>query len=178
MYRRVQKKLEIGINTKRISEDWDTLDIIERNDVDIVADIRKKLPIEDDTYDLVYMSHVLEHIEWYKTKDVLHELYRIIRKGGSLEIFVPDIDKIIFAYQKGIIPDEWYKYNEQRDPFVWFIGRIYTYGDKESDFHKSAFDYPYLKKCLEEVGFRDIRRISKTRGYNHGYINLGAKAKK
>lgn len=178
MYRRVQKKLEIGVNTKRIAKDWDTLDIIKGDDIDIVADIREKLPIEDDTYDLVYMSHVLEHIEWYKIKDVFHEIFRIIRKDGFVEIFVPDIDKIIYAYQNEIIPDDWYKYNEQKDPFVWFIGRIYTYGEKESDFHKSAFNYSYLKKCLEEAGFRDIKKIYKTRGYNHGYINLGARARK
>jgi len=172
------RKLEIGCNNQRISEEWETLDIVSGDNVDIVTNIENELPIEDNIYDLIYMSHVLEHIPWYKTIDVLRELYRILKPNGMVEIFVPDIDKIISAYQKGIIPDEWYKFNKKKNPFLWFVGRIYTYGEHESDFHKSAFNREHLKYCLESAGFVDIEIIKKPRGITHGYINLGMKGLK
>lgn len=167
------RKLDIGPQNKRIDSTWETLDILPGENIDIVADIMKPLPIENNTYDLIYMSHVLEHVPWYETVKVLRELYRILKVGGSIEVYVPDIDKIIEAYKKEVIPDQWYKYNESRDPFLWFVGRIFTYGEHPSDFHKAAFNNKYLRKCLGEAGFVGLHNIHNPRSQDHGYINLG-----
>lgn len=174
------RKLDIGTQGKKIDASWETLSIDPNDRPDIIADIRKKLPIPDNTYDLIYMSHVLEHIPWYETVNVLKELYRVMKpsRDYGIEIYVPDIDKLIDAYQKGIIPDQWYKYNEKKDPFLWFVGRLYTYGNSCFEFHKSAFNYEHLRKCLEEAGFRGVHRIHNPRGNDHGYINLGVGAYK
>jgi len=169
------RKLEIGAKTKR--KGWEVLDIIPGEHVDIVADISKTLPIEEDTYDSIYLSHVLEHIEWYKTLKTLRELYRILKVGGRIEIHVPDIDKIIKAYQEKTIPDGWFKYNRGGNPFLWFAGRLFTYGSQSSDFHKAVFNKEYLRECLERVGFENIKEVSEKGGV-HGYINLGMKADK
>lgn len=171
-------KLEIGCNGKKLGEEWETLDILAGENIDIVANIEEPLPIKDNTYDLIYMSHVLEHIAWYKTIDVLKELLRILKPEGIIEIFVPDIDKIISAYKKNIIPDEWYKFNEEKNPFLWFVGRLYTYGMHDSDFHRAAFNKRHLKDCLEKAGFQDVITIKVPRGVSHGYINLGMKGTK
>lgn len=167
-------QLEIG-NHKRRGEDWTTLDILPP--ADIIADISKALPIEDESYSHIYMSHVLEHVVWYKTVDVLKELFRILEHKGTIEIHVPDIDRIIKAYEFNAIFDGWYKYNEERDPFIWLAGRIFTYGDNESDFHKAIFNKKHLTKCLEKAGFINICTVPE-RGNAHGYINLGIKGEK
>jgi len=170
------RKLEIGCDNKRLSEEWETLDILEGTNVDIVADISQPLTmIEDNTYDLIYMSHILEHVAWYKTVDVLKEVRRILKVGGVLEVFVPDIDKIISAYQKEIIPDEWYRFNPDKNPFLWFVGRIFTYGNNDTDFHRAAFNKKHLKECLENAGFNKVESARMPRGVSHGYINLGMK---
>lgn len=39
---------------------------------------------------LLYASHVLEHIPWYKTEEVLREWVRVLKPGGVLEVWVPD----------------------------------------------------------------------------------------
>lgn len=172
------RKLEIGCNNKRMGDDWETLDVLPGENIDIVADVSKPLPVEDNTYDLIYMSHVLEHIAWYKTIDTLKELYRILAPDGVLEVFVPDLDKLVDAYQKQIIPDEWYRFNPEKNPFLWFVGRLFTYGDNDTDFHKAAFNKEHLRYCFQQAGFNDIKSLRMVRGISHGYINLGMKGTK
>ena len=62
--------------------------------MDYVYDAGKPLPFEDNTFDLVYASHVLEHIPWYKVEEVVKEWVRILKPGGVLEVWVPDGLKI------------------------------------------------------------------------------------
>jgi len=167
------RKLEIG--THESKKGWETLDILPP--ADIVADITKTLPIEDNTYDEVYLSHVLEHVKWYRVKKVLKELHRILKPKGVIEIHVPDMGKIIEAYSGRTIPDRWYKFNADRDPFLWFVGRVYTYGEHDSDFHKGAFNEEYLKRILADVGFVNLQLVEERENI-HGYINLGVKGMK
>lgn len=66
---------------------WVNLDINEDTNPDKVADIRK-LPYPDSTVDRIYLHHVLEHISG-DLANVMQELYRVLKPGGSLEIHVP-----------------------------------------------------------------------------------------
>ena len=47
--------------------------------VDVKADIRD-LPFENDSFDVVFCNHVLEHIE--DDKKAMSELFRVLKKGG------------------------------------------------------------------------------------------------
>ena len=53
---------------------------------DVKADLRK-LPFEDHAYDLILCNHVLEHI--LDHLQALSELYRVLKKGGTLIAQVP-----------------------------------------------------------------------------------------
>ena len=53
---------------------------------DIKADICA-LPFNNDQYDLIFCNHVLEHIE--DDKKAMEELYRVLKKGGTLIAQVP-----------------------------------------------------------------------------------------
>ena len=50
-------------------------------------DLEKKISIESDQYDTVILFNTLEHIENYK--NLISEIFRILKKNGKLEIFVP-----------------------------------------------------------------------------------------
>lgn len=56
---------------------------------DVVHDLNKKLPFKDNTFDIVYTHHVLEHIE--NIINLLKEVHRILKKGGYFLICVPHI---------------------------------------------------------------------------------------
>lgn len=176
------RKLEIGpTNGQRLDKSWETLNIFPGSNVDIVADIRRPLKmIKDDSYDIIYMSHVLEHVPWFNTIHFLKEIRRILKSGGVVEIWVPDFDKLISAYLDNnlIKKDGWYKYNPNKDPMIWLNGRIFTYGPNEDNWHRAIFNSDHLVNCLKKAQFFDIKKLNKPRGYDHGWINLGMSGRK
>jgi SAM-dependent methyltransferase len=176
------RNLEIGPGRRKLGSDWVTMDCVMRPGVvDKVHDLREvPLPFKDGAFDLVYLSHVLEHVEWTKTHEVLLEIHRILAPGGKVEIWVPDLRKLVAAYLDNTLikNDGWYRYNEDRDPVRWFNGRLFTYGPGEENFHRAAFDEPFLTRCLRAAGFKAIEPLNKPRGSDHGWINLGMRGTK
>lgn len=181
------RMLEIGPGPERIPG-FETLDIVKGRHVDYVYDAAaKRLPFEENTFDLIYASHVLEHIPWFQTIDVLAEWVRILKPGGHLEVWVPDglkICKALVDYElhgnNYIDQDGWYRFNEEKDPYKWAAGRIYTYGDGTANpyspnWHRAIFTPRYLRLVLEKLGLCHIEQMdrSQVRGYDHGWINLG-----
>ena len=55
----------------------------------IYADIRKPFPIKDNEFDVVWASHVIEHINTQEQYDFVGECRRILKPGGYLIIFAP-----------------------------------------------------------------------------------------
>ena len=162
------------------------MDIVERKGVDYVGDVSKRLPFADNEFDVVYASHVLEHIAWYDVQRVLKDWVRVVKPGGSLEIWVPDGLKICEAVARherdpklhAKTPDKWLRQNPEADPCKWANGRLF-YGDsgkgdaRQASFHKSMFTPRYLRKVLTGAGLRNVRPLEKPRGVDHGWINLG-----
>lgn len=60
-----------------------------RGDRFIKADIRKKLPIKDEQYDVVWASHVIEHIGTQEQYDFVGECLRVLKLGGYQIMFAP-----------------------------------------------------------------------------------------
>jgi SAM-dependent methyltransferase len=183
--------LEIGCGGNRIPG-FETLDVRGGKNVDYILDTAKPLPFENNTFNLIYASHVLEHIPWYRTEEVLREWVRILKHGGQLEIWVPDGLKVCETLLKAesenpniIGKDGWYKLNPRKDPCLWAAGRIFTYGDgmgtiNSHNWHRAIFTPRYLKELFERAGLSDIRPLdrSEVRGHDHGWINLGFKGRK
>lgn len=185
------RQLEIGPGANRIT-DFETVNVVWGMHVDYIADASKKLPFKDKTFDLVYASHILEHIPWYQIEKTLNEWARIIKAGGFIEIWIPNglliAKTFIEAEELGIdniSNDGWYKFNSDKDPCTWANGRVFSYGDgtgKKSDpnWHLSLFSPRYLEKVLKKNGFIEIETLdsTKVRGYDHGWINLGMRGRK
>lgn len=185
------RRLEIGPGPKRLPG-FETVNIVWGRDVDYVFDASKKLPFASGTFDIVYASHVLEHIAWYQVKSVLKDWVRILKSGGSIEIWVPNGLLIAqtfvnaeFGTKNEIDKDGWYRFNEGHDSCIWANGRIFSYGDgtgrrSDHNWHIALFSPRYLRFLLMEVGLINIEDLnrSEVRGYDHGWINLGMKGYK
>src|SRR5690606_25973079 len=87
--RKKMRMLEIGPGRERIPG-FETLNIIGGRNVDYVGDASKRLSFAPGTFDLIYASHVLEHIPWYRSSLVIADWSRSLKSGGWLEIWVPD----------------------------------------------------------------------------------------
>jgi len=60
------------------------------------------IPFEDATFDVVYHSHFLEHLEHDAAIDFLRECYRVLKPIGILRIVVPDLEALTLAYRQAI----------------------------------------------------------------------------
>lgn len=183
--------LEIGPGFERLPG-FETLNIVGGNDIDYIFDASKRLPFEDNTFDLIYASHILEHIPWYKTEEVLLDWVRVLKPGGILEIWVPNGLKICETLLKAELEDinqteldGWYKFNPSKNPYLWASGRIFSYGDgtgnlNHFNWHRAIFTPKYCNSLFQKIGLINIREMSseEVRGYDHGWINFGIKGTK
>lgn len=114
----------------------------------------RPLPFRDSSVDVIYTSHMLEHLDERGARGFLAEAYRVIRPAGALRIAVPDIRKIAEAYSVHHDADEFV-----RQTWLWrdaprgIIGAIkaVAVGDRS---HKWMYDGDSLRRRLNEVGFR------------------------
>lgn len=127
------------------SPEFINVDVRAGSHIHYCRDIRDLSIFPDNSADLVYACHVLEHIPRSDLKKTLWEWRRILKKGGVLRLSVPDFDKAIGLYEAS-----------SRD-----IGRVHSIlmGDQQNDndIHYSLFNYQYLCDCLLGAGFREVR---------------------
>lgn len=60
----------------------------------VTDDITRLADFGDDTVDLIYMCHFLEHIKQSDIMPVLIEMKRVLTKGGILRLSAPDFDRL------------------------------------------------------------------------------------
>ncbi len=136
-------KLHIGCG-KRYFKGWTNLDV-NTGIADMIDDAAKLTKIADDSCELVYAAHVLEHFGREETLSVLKVWYKKLKPGGILRLSVPDFAKVVLIYQKGWDLDSrllGYVTGGQRDQY---------------DVHKMIFDQKNLTRLLKEAGFKTVR---------------------
>lgn len=127
------------------------LDIRKEVEPDVVWNLEQlPLPFPENYFDEIIAKDVIEHLPFRKVRDLLKDLYRILKHGGRIYIQTPDLEAI--AYK--VILDSKYRDNFE-DISYW----VYGGQDYEFNFHKAGFTIPALKKVLQEIGFviDDIR---------------------
>lgn len=70
-----------------IDIDWDLLTL-------------KPVPIEDNSAEIVYTSHTLEHVTDKAAQNMFIESHRILKKGGVLRVTTPNVDLDYRAYRE------------------------------------------------------------------------------
>lgn len=64
-----------------------------------LVNIVYRLPLESESVDYIYCSHVLEHFEKYEGVTILKECARVLKKGGIMRIVLPDLNKLVNNYK-------------------------------------------------------------------------------
>lgn len=90
--------LEFGSGSKEGVNGWTTVDL---SGADIAHDLRKGIPLPDNSVDRIYTSHMLEHIPYKSLVIFLNECYRALKVGGELSVCVPNAGLYINAYISG-----------------------------------------------------------------------------
>lgn len=188
---RTGRRLEIGPGECPL-QGFESVNVVDGRWVDYVLDAAGPLPFPENTFELIYASHVLEHVPWTHTAQALAEWVRILKPGGRLEVWVPDGLKISKAFVDAEMnenddyrDDGWFRFNDAQDPCTWAAGRIFTYGNGDGNpshpnWHRALFSPRRLAELLTEAGLTDVREMHRdeVRGADHGWINLGMTGRK
>ncbi len=92
-----KKMLNLGCGSS-FHADWVNIDFIDHGGKVLAYDLRLGIPFSDNSFDVVYHSHVLEHMNKTWGEFFLAECYRVLRPGGLLRVVVPDLENITRTY--------------------------------------------------------------------------------
>lgn len=146
-----QKKLNLGSSVSSIPG-YLNVDALEERNPDIVCDIRELKFAEDNIYDLVRASHVLEHFSLEEIPAILSEWRRVIKVGGYFVVCVPNYLALSW---RAILNPSGFNLDQKTYQNGWING-LYALDLPPEYRHKIVFTYQSLSKVLNENGFKVI----------------------
>jgi predicted SAM-dependent methyltransferase len=107
-------KLNLGASPIWSKDGWHTLDhkLLESTATAIAGDATN-IRLPDGSCDIVFCSHVFEHIPHTRLPIVLSEINRVLRPGGVLRLLTPDLEIIAKAYVEK--NDEFFRLAKEED---------------------------------------------------------------
>lgn len=136
------------------------LDVVERDDVDLVCDARDLGAFPADAYDAIYCSHNLEHYQRHEVPKVLAGFHHVLAADGFCEIRVPDLRSVMRAVLEQNLSLEAELYHAPAGP-ISPLDVIYGYHreiETGNPFyaHKTGFSAETLTARIQEAGFAEI----------------------
>lgn len=162
--------LNVGSGTAWMREGWDTTDHKARRDA-----TAWRIDAKDGSYDLVFSSHMIEHVPHYKIDDVLAECNRVLRIDGGIRLVCPNLAAVARAYVSGdtgafalfVTEDT----SIRRDlglggmlmNFIVSPGADTLLFSRNGECiggyaHVYAYDFEMLRHLLERHGFADVKQ--------------------
>jgi predicted SAM-dependent methyltransferase len=127
---------------------WQVFNVKPGEHTDHVGDLRDLSRFGDASFDMVYASHVFEHLGHRRDLPrALREVARILRPGGRFFVSVPNLKTLCTLFAHPEVTDQ------QRQTLMLMM---YGAQDDEHDFHYVGLWDGYLAGHLATVGFADI----------------------
>ncbi|GAB1352813.1 hypothetical protein MASR1M12_15450 [Erysipelotrichia bacterium] len=142
-------KLHIGGREEKPG--WKMLNIQPGKGVEYVGDIKDLSQFSDATFDVIYGSHVLEHISQTEMVATLAGLNRILKSDGKLLISVPDLDILCRLFINPEL-DKAGRFHVMR---MMFGGQVDPF-----DFHYIGLSEEILMDYLGAAGFKFCQRVN------------------
>jgi len=120
-------------------------------------DLTEGIPLPNDSIDIIYGCHFLEHLSFEQSYVFLQECFRCMSENGLIRIVVPDLNKWVKAYIDNNILIQRYKDECMRDddrydtPGMVFMGMLHGHG------HRFGWDFSSLSLILSKIGFVSIK---------------------
>lgn len=124
---------------------------------DLIEDCIELPSFQDNSVDLIYLSHVFEHFDFKEGKKAMKRYYDLLKEGGILRLAVPDMHAHFAHY------------------FYWGDLKLLHSGLWGSqrhflDLHKSGYDRKTLTELFLETGFTNVEEW-KWQDVEHGFCD-------
>ena len=133
-----------------------------------------KIPVADSCADVLFTSHMLEHLDRPEARTFLTEAKRVLRPGGVLRVAVPDLSKLVDYYNRTGDADgfmEWMLTCEEKPKSLGAKVRYLFAGFRH---HHWMYDQASLCSLLREAGFESPTSVppGETTIADPGELNL------
>ena len=131
---------------------WVNIDMYAAPRVTCLADIRRNLPLYDDSARAIFTEHLVEHLEYEDDiPTFLSECLRVLQPGGTLRVIVPDGERYLSAYSSRSLSA--FDFSPigavGPDTAMEIVNRHF----RQSGQHRFSWDAETLVKALERVRF-------------------------
>lgn len=134
----------------------------------IVHDLSRGIPAESATIDVVYHSHMLEHLDRNVVPVFLREVVRVLKPGGVHRIVVPDLETLCLAYQESI--RKWRESPARAAEHDATVAALYEQSVRREAV--GATLQPPMRRKLENMIFGDARKRGETHQWMYDRVNL------
>lgn len=127
------------------------------------GDIIKGLPLKPGSVELLYCSHVLEHLALEELRVALRNCHALLANRGTFRIVLPDLEHMIRTYGESSANDRGFRFIQNSGMGMTRRSRGWLGRVKEtfaSSRHVWLWDYPSLSEELSQAGFSGIRRAT------------------
>jgi predicted SAM-dependent methyltransferase len=142
------------------------------------ANADRRLPLSDHSVDVLYTSHMLEHLQRAEAVQFLGEARRVLRSGGVIRIAVPDLARYVRHYlstgdANAFVRETGLASSAPRT-VLQRLGRV-VMGERH---HHWLYDGPSLCQLLAQCGFDEATVLApgSTRISDPGPLNLTERA--
>lgn len=131
---------------------WIGVDQFFAPQVTVTLDLRGRLPFPDDSVDLCYSEHFMEHLSPPEGQRHLSEVHRILKPDGRYRVVVPDVLKFAKAYLE---KDDAFFHRA----FPWAsrpMEALYSVANWNGE-HRNILDYDEFVHMGRAAGFASVR---------------------
>lgn len=127
----------------------------------VPIDMARPLPLPDGSFDMIYSSHVVEHLQRREFLRFLAEAHRTLRPGGQLVIATPSLRKIVDVLygrdteEKALLLDRGRRFVS--DGFYTPCHQINII--MRAFGHRFLYDLEFMREAGKMAGFRSVQSI-------------------
>lgn len=115
-----------------------------------------KFPLKDNSVNLFYLSHTIEHIPQKYCQHLFNELYRCLKKGGGIRLTNPDFDLGYEAYEnKNLEFFKKYKGNDLEEKFYYYFASFHVVEKSKEELEKNKEEIREKFETLSKEKFAD-----------------------
>ncbi|MEE8201880.1 MAG: methyltransferase domain-containing protein [Candidatus Acidoferrales bacterium] len=136
-----------------------------------ILDASLGLPFADNSIEIIYTSHMLEHLSRERVCGLIRKVHGVLRPGGIVRVVVPDLEQLAGEYVQATQAlargSCWGEESAPGDKLVSELRLSPPLGRRvwgipvaarSGSYHHWMYDFVSLKRLLERGGFQQIER--------------------